>query len=141
MKKCPFCEIVTNYPEQILIENKNVYVILSNPRLMSGHFLVIPKRHVEKISELSVDERNDLFDMTIKMQEKVLKEIAPGCDICEHYRPFIPDNAYKISHLHMHIRPRFLDDELYLKVQKFENQVFQKVDEGEFEKYKSILAE
>jgi diadenosine tetraphosphate (Ap4A) HIT family hydrolase len=139
--KCPFCEIVKDKKEYILAENKSVYVTLSNPRLMPGHLLVIPKRHVEKICELTKDEREDFFDMTIKIQEKVLKEIAPGCDICEHYRPFIPDNAYKISHLHMHIRPRFLDDELYLKVQKFENQVFKKIGEIDFEKYKSILAE
>jgi histidine triad (HIT) family protein len=138
--KCPFCEIVTDKKEHILTENKNVFVTLSNPRLMPSHLLVIPKRHVEKISELTKEERNDFFDMTIKMQEKVLESIAPGCDICEHYRPFIPDNTYKVSHLHMHIRPRFLDDELYLKVQKFENQVFQKVDEKEFKKYKNILA-
>lgn len=137
--KCPFCEIVESHPEQILVENKNAYVTLSNPRLMPGHLLVIPKRHVEKISELTKDEREDFFDMTVKMQEKVLKEIAPGCDICEHYRPFIPDNAYKISHLHMHIRPRFLDDELYLKVQKHESIIFNKVDEKEFEKYKKLL--
>ena len=137
--KCPFCEIIEKHPEHIILENKNVFVTLSNPRLMLGHLLVIPKKHVEKISELNKEERDDFFDITIKMQEKVLKIIAPGCDISEHYRPFIPDNTLKVSHLHMHVRPRFLNDELYLQVQKYESKIFKKVEEDEFEKYKKIF--
>src|SRR6185295_18637251 len=112
---CQFCEIINGKTGRILKEGKHVFVVLSNPKLMDGHFLVIPKRHVEKISELNTEERQEFFDETVNLQEKVLEKIAPGCDISEHYRPFIPNNKFKVTHLHMHIRPRFLDDELYMK--------------------------
>jgi diadenosine tetraphosphate (Ap4A) HIT family hydrolase len=68
-----------------------------------------------------------------------LKKIAPGCDICEHFRPFIPDNALKVSHLHIHLRPRSLDDELYEKVQIREKEIFQEPSPEEFKKYKKLF--
>jgi len=46
---CVFCDI--NKEKTRLIKNgKNVFIIFSNPRLMEGHLLVVPKRHVAKIS-------------------------------------------------------------------------------------------
>src|SRR5690242_5427166 len=98
---CPFCELISKKSERVLLETKNSFVVLSNPKLMQGHLLVIPKRHVERLAELTRDELQDIISLTIKIQELILKEIAPGCDICEHFRPFIPDNSFKVSHLHI----------------------------------------
>jgi diadenosine tetraphosphate (Ap4A) HIT family hydrolase len=54
---CPFCEITTEKTERVIRETESTFAVLSNPQLMSGHLLVIPKRHVEKLSELSKEER------------------------------------------------------------------------------------
>ncbi len=136
---CPFCDDISKKADRIIKETEHTVTLLSNPKLMDGHLLVIPKRHIEKPSELTIQERIDLFNEVINIQEKVLEKIAPGCDISEHYRPFIPDNKFKVTHLHFHIRPRFLDDELYTKVQIDEKDVFKDLDSGEWEKYKLIL--
>jgi diadenosine tetraphosphate (Ap4A) HIT family hydrolase len=136
---CPFCRIYTEKKEQILFDSKYSFVILSDPKLMDGHLLVIPKRHVEKLSLLNAVERLDIIELTIKTQEKVLERLADGCDISQHYRPFIPNSKYKVEHLHIHIRPRKLDDELYLKVQIGEKDVFKKTNDEEINKYKNIL--
>ena len=138
---CRFCDIVNGTGDNILRQTEHSFAILSDPRLMPGHMLVIPKRHVERLGELSKEERDDLIDETIKLQEKILKAVAPGCDICEHFRPFIPDNSLKVSHLHIHLRPRALDDGLYEKVQIYEKALFREPDNGEFEKYKKLLAD
>ena len=106
---------------------------------MPGHFLIIPKRHVERLSELTKEERQDLLEEVTYLQEKIIAKLAPGCDVCQHYRPFIPDNKLKVSHLHFHLRPRKLDDELYLKVQIHEKEMFKSVEEGEVEKYRVIF--
>ena len=53
---CPFCNI-NSEKTRILEDKKFVRVIFSNPRLMPGHLLIIPKRHVEKISELNKEEQ------------------------------------------------------------------------------------
>lgn len=137
---CNFCKITTENTEKIIWETKSTITVLSNPQLMSGHLLVIPKRHVEKLSDLSKEEREEIITETIFAQEKILETIAPGCDVSQHFRPFIPDNAFKVSHLHIHIRPRFLDDELYMKVQKYENEVFHAPSEEDFKKYKELFS-
>lgn len=137
---CPFCNTLVNDRDRIIKETEFSFIILSDPKLMEGHLLVIPKRHVSKPAELDKDELADWFNQTVLLQEKVLEKISPGCDISEHYRPFIPDNGLKVSHLHFHVRPRFLDDELFSKVQIFENKIFSKPSNEELVKYKEILS-
>jgi len=137
---CPFCDIIENQKEKFIREGKNTIVILSDPKLMDGHMLVIPKRHVEKISELNIEERNELFDQVVKLQEEILEKIATGCDITQHFRPFINQNSLKVDHLHVHIRPREFEDDLYKKVQIHEREVFSKLDGGYLEKYKKLFS-
>jgi histidine triad (HIT) family protein len=135
---CRFCDITTQ-AGQIIREGEHTIVFLSKPRLMPGHLLVIPKRHAEKLSDLTKEERAELFNEAAQLQEKVLEMIAPGCDVSQHFRPFIPDSRFKQAHLHVHIRPRALEDELYEKSQKFENDIFMDPSEEELEKYKNLF--
>lgn len=137
---CPFCTINPERNVQVH-DGKHVSVVFSNPRLMPGHLLVIPKRHVEKISELNHEERSELFDTTIAFQEKVLSRIAKGCDIRQHYRPFQKQEDIKVNHLHVHLLPRELFDELYEKSQKFETEIFKRPDEKEMTEITKILSE
>ncbi|MBI2121009.1 MAG: HIT family protein [Parcubacteria group bacterium] len=137
---CPFCDILAKNTERIIRESKNTFTVLSNPRLVSGHLLVIPKRHVEKFSELSAEERSELFNETIKLEEIILEKFASGCDMSQHYRPFIQQNRLKINHLHIHLRPREFEDELYQKVMKYERDVFIDLSQEEFEKCKKVFA-
>jgi len=55
---CVFCEI-NKEKTRIIEEKEYTLVILSNPRLTEGHLLIIPKRHVEKISELNKEEKKN----------------------------------------------------------------------------------
>lgn len=135
---CPFCQIVAEKSKRILRESPATITVLSDPRLMPGHLLVIPKRHVQKLSELADGERAELMNETILAEERLLTKF-PGCDISQHFRPFIPDNGLKVSHLHIHVRPRSLDDELYLKVQKFEHDVFAAASDAEEDEYRELL--
>lgn len=138
MMNCPFCRYL-NEGTIVVHETTNTFTVLSNPSLMEGHLLVIPKKHVEKFNELEPTIRQELLDEAIRLQEIILKKLAGGCDITQHYRPFIPPNKYKVNHLHIHVRPRTLDDELYLKVQKYESEVFKDLNEEELKKYKEIF--
>lgn len=137
---CPFCDILTKNTERIIRESKHAFVVLSNPRLVPGHLLVIPKRHVEKFSELPEEERAELFSEAIKLEEIILEKFASGCDMSQHFRPFIKQDRLKINHLHIHLRPREFKDELYQKVMKYEADVFTDLMQDEFEKYKNIFS-
>jgi len=135
---CPFCQL-DKEKTRILFEGKHCKVILSNPRLMQAHLLVIPIKHVEKLSELTKEELQELMDTVILFQEKILKNLAPGCDIKHNYRPFQQQDKFKVHHLHIHLQPRFLEDELYYKSQIFEKQVFQDLTTEEMIKIQKII--
>jgi len=137
---CSFCNI-NSEKTRILKEKKFVRVIFSNPRLMPGHLLIIPKRHVEKISELNKEEQKELFETIIEFQEKILNKIASGCDIRINYRPFQKQDNLKVNHLHVHLHPRELFDELYEKCQIFEKDVFQNLSPEELDKLFKILSD
>jgi diadenosine tetraphosphate (Ap4A) HIT family hydrolase len=127
---CPFCQIQQD-KTTILNNGNHVRVILSNPRLMKGHLLITPKRHVEKLSELNQEEITELINKTIEFQEKILNTFAKGCDIRQNYRPFQKQNNLKVNHLHIHLQPRELEDELYKKCQITEGKIFTVLTEDE----------
>jgi 8-oxo-dGTP diphosphatase len=134
---CPFCSPDVN--KRLVAERKSVNVILSDPRLMPGHLLVVPKRHVERLAELHDDERDELFRTVIEFQERILKDVAAGCDIRQHYRPFQEQDRLKVNHLHIHLQPRELYDELYEKCQISEKRIFKDLPTEELDRMRKLL--
>jgi len=137
---CPYCRIDLK-KTRILKEGEYIRVIFSNPRMMPGHLLVIPKRHVERISELNKDEQKELFDAIIHFQDNILLKLASGCDIRQNYRPFQKQDGLKVNHLHFHLQPRELFDELYKKCQVFEKDVFKDSSKEELDKMEKMFSE
>lgn len=81
------------------------------------------------------------MNTVIKFEEKILDNIAPGCDIGQHYRPFIAQNASKVNHLHVHLQPRWNEDELYEKAQIHHNEIFTELKDRERKKMMKVLGE
>ena len=136
-EECPFCEI-NKERNRIIDETENCLTILSNPALVKAHCLVVPKRHVEKISELSEKEKKDLFNEIEKFQELLLKKFS-GCDINQNYRPFIPQGRLKVNHLHFHLIPREFKDEIYEKYGKFQDNLFKDLNKEELNKVNNFI--
>jgi len=127
---CPFCTI--DEQKTSIVENKDtVYVALSNPRLVRGHLLVIPRRHVERLAELTKEEHTALWDTVVEYQERLLSSLATGCDVRQNYRPFQRQGRIKVDHLHVHLIPREFKDQIYQVTQIYETRVFKDLDEEE----------
>lgn len=137
---CPFC-VIDEIKTRIIKEGKYYFVALSNPRLVPGHLLVIPKRHIEKASQLTKKEREEIFNILIALEEDILARYSSGCDIRTNFRPFIKQNWVKVDHLHFHLQPREFEDELYQKVQKYEKDLWQELSEEEKEKFTELLSD
>ncbi len=121
-ENCRFCNIER---DRIVRETENTITLLSNPYLMQGHSLVIPKLHVERLSKLPKNIRYELIDETMNVQELLMQRLdMSGCDIRQNYRPFMPEDRLKVSHLHFHVIPRYFGDELYEKSMIHEKKVF-----------------
>jgi histidine triad (HIT) family protein len=126
MINCRFCK---REGEHILHETENTISILSNPYLVKGHTLVMPKEHYEKLLELPKSILNELIDEVVYIEELLGERLnSPGCDIRQNYRPFLEDSKLKVSRLHFHVLPRFLEDELYLKSMISEKEIFRNLN-------------
>jgi diadenosine tetraphosphate (Ap4A) HIT family hydrolase len=135
MQDCPFC----NPKDRVLKENELAQVILSNPRKVPGHFLVIPKRHVEKPWELTAEELQRVFELVFFVEQKILGKLGEGVDIRQNYRPFLQQGKLKVDHVHFHVYPRSEDDYLYQVSEKFEADLFADLDDLEKKEVSKLL--
>ena len=137
MKNCPFC----NPTQRVIRENQLASVILSNPRKVPGHFLVIPRRHVEKPWELTKEEITAIFDLIFLIQKRISEKLAEGCDVRQNYRPFLKQSKLKIDHIHYHVIPRNFEDPIYAKVEKHETDLFEDLSDSEHDQIAGVFTE
>lgn len=109
---CVFCKIISGeYSSSKIYEDDKVLAILDLSQATYGHTLAMPKAHYENIFDLDIEVASHLF--------KVVKQIS------NHYQTVIPNlkginllnnNGQKagqtVMHYHMHIIPRYEDDDL-----------------------------
>ncbi|MGF7229393.1 MAG: HIT family protein [Candidatus Saccharibacteria bacterium] len=137
-ENCPFCAIETQ-AERILWSDELTVTFLSNPRLIEGHTLVVPRRHVEKPWDLTSPELQSIFTNLWKVEQKLITGgVGAGCDIRQNYRPFMPQGRVKVDHVHFHALPRKLNDTLYETSMRFE--VFEDMSPAEREWMEKLLA-
>lgn len=132
---CPFCIL----RQPVIKENEFAYALLSHPRKVEGHALVIPKRHVEKPWELSDEEVLSIFDLIRMVQKKIIGTLGSGCDVRQHHRPFLQESRYKVNHVHYHVMPRNFEDALFQTGDSNEHSLFVDLLPEEFERVRKIL--
>ena len=116
--------------------NKTI-VILNLYPYNNGHLLIIPKRHVGDILELTDEEMTELFQMTQKMI-RVLRSYNPqgfnvGANIGRAAGAGIP------GHFHIHVVPRWVGDTNFMPVIG-DVRVISESLEGTYKKLKEALA-
>ena len=67
---------------------------------IKGFFIVSPKRHIEKLSELTNEERNEMFDLVNKTVN-----ILRNNNICDRFDYIFEEKENR--HLHVWILPRY----------------------------------
>ena len=136
-KDCPFCNIDAR--RNFIIEENNIsYVTFSNPRKIKGQLLVIPKRHVEEIEKLTDGEWKSLIDLIVKYHKKIIDKISEGCDIRQHFMPYVKQGRLKVDHVHFHLMPRNFNDEFFEKT-KMESELFEDLDKSEVDEVRKLL--
>lgn len=106
---CPFCvQMAETADEKNLILGRSVHSILALNfyPCFDGHMLVIPRRHVGTLSELSLEERADLMALTVVATEVLTTVLHAegtnvGINMGRAAGASIPD------HLHVQIVPRW----------------------------------
>jgi len=116
---CPFCKAFEAKRDTIrnlvVHRGKTCIVILNKYPYNSGHAMVVPKRHLADLCELTAEENNEMFSLVRKTVKILADIIHPhsfniGMNLGESSGAGIPE------HLHMHIVPRWNGDTSFMMV-------------------------
>ena len=102
---CPFCTLA---PQRVLISSPFGIVFRDAFPVSPGHTLVIPRRHVRSFFDLNRDEIESLLALLDGAKKATDVELTP-----DGYNIGINDGpaaGQTVSHLHIHLIPRYLGD-------------------------------
>jgi histidine triad (HIT) family protein len=104
---CIFCRIIKKeIPAKIIAETENSLAFMDAFPLTKGHSLVIPKKHYEKIQDISQKENADLFETVRKVIAKVDK-LSDATLVAVHNGK---KSGQEVPHVHVHLIPRSPED-------------------------------
>ena len=107
--KCPFCGIITKETNSsIVFEDKISTAFLDHRPLFPGHCLLVPKSHVETLSDLPTELVGPFFknvQLVTRAVELALE--AEGSFVAMNNRV-----SQSVPHLHVHVVPRRKKDGL-----------------------------
>lgn len=109
MADCIFCKIVRGeLPSYKVYEDEKTVAFLDIHPINPGHTLVIPKNHTGNIFEISSEEWANVTEVTRKLAGAIEAAVgAKGINLMMNNR----EHAGQIvDHAHVHIIPRFTDD-------------------------------
>jgi histidine triad (HIT) family protein len=107
LASCPFCQLAATPAAHELYRDEALFVVLDRDSLAFGHCMIIPKRHVTKVYELSNDECAALFALAAKfarileakLQVKAVGLMAFGSGLPHAHLHLVPhDNPRVLTH-------------------------------------------
>jgi histidine triad (HIT) family protein len=113
-KECPFCNISKHKSDYtVVLEDKDILVIMDLYPATPGHLLILPKMHIETIYEMSPDLGAHIMATALLMAKTVKEKLSPdGLNL-------IQANAsaagQTVPHFHPHIVPRYKNDPVLLQ--------------------------
>jgi ATP adenylyltransferase len=116
--QCPFCKALEDADHEdifLVHRGKKTFVILNNYPYTTGHLLILPLVHQERLSELDQSTRAELMEMITHALDVLDTVYQPdgfniGLNLGGAAGAGIP------SHLHWHVVPRWSGDTSYMTV-------------------------
>lgn len=110
---CVFCRIIaSNAPDEtrnVVFENELSVAMLNAFPYASGHLLMMPRRHVSELANLTAEESDDLWRVTMSGARAIesaygAEGLNIGANLGRAAGAGIP------RHLHLHALPRWIGD-------------------------------
>ena len=109
MIDCVFCEIVKgSTPSHILYTDEAYIAILDKYPIAFGHTLVMPKKHCERVNDLSIREFGALYARVYALNRIIISRMNASASHIS-INDGVAANQL-IPHVHVHIIPRSLND-------------------------------
>ncbi|MGL5751749.1 MAG: HIT family protein [Paraclostridium sp.] len=116
--ECVFCKIIERKePAHIVYEDEGICCFLDIDPINEGHVLIVPKKHC-----CNVDEVEDETLLNIMKLSKVITKSMKEIYNCDGYTMMQNGGVFAdFGHYHMHVFPRYIDDEFGWKCRELEN--------------------
>lgn len=98
---CPFCAIE---PDRTLLISENVVALPDAYPLADGHTLVVPRKHVSSIYELSPTVQSELWELVGKVRSLLMEQF--GVDSLNIGLNDGLAAGQTMAHAHIHVIPR-----------------------------------
>lgn len=116
---CPFCKLVRGEEDEI---NKKSFIVYQDETTLAyvapkwwinnpGNVLVVPKKHIENLYDMPDELLGDVYKI-VKKIAIAIKTAYPS-DATSTRQHNEPDGNQDVWHFHVHVFPRYKDDELY----------------------------
>ena len=121
MKNCKFCELENNIFNTKLFESKYFFAVPTLGALVPNYILIITKRHINAMSELSLKEFDDYKEFLDYLINIFKTKFNSYPIIFEHGCPDIEKiGVNSVSHSHTHLLNfKFKDNEKLIEELKF----------------------
>ena len=114
---CPFCRVPTLDDAEGLIvaRGTTAYVVMNLYPYNSGHILICTYRHVADLTDLTDEERNEIFELTAHAM-KVLRKVEEPKGFNLGMNQGAISGAGIAEHIHQHVVPRWSGDANFMPV-------------------------
>jgi ATP adenylyltransferase len=114
---CVFCVAQESAEAGALIvhDGRAAYVILNLFPYNAGHLMVVPRRHVARLADLTQDELVEMAELT-RAAEQALTEVYRPQGINVGMNLGRPAGAGVADHLHTHLVPRWTGDTNFMTI-------------------------
>ncbi len=102
---CPFCALA---PERIVHHTEHLYAIRDAFPVTPGHTLLIPRRHIVSLIDVTVVEWVELGQLLVEARAALRSEFQP-----DGFNIGVSEGAaagQTVNHLHVHVIPRYCGD-------------------------------
>jgi len=104
---CSFCEIISgNLPARMVKETEETMAFLDIDPIQKGHVLVIPKRHVHDLTDMTDIEMGQVMSLCQEVMLSLRRAYNPdSITILQNN-----GECMAFPHVHFHVVPRFSGD-------------------------------
>lgn len=115
--ECPFCRIPSLSDEDGLIvaRGTTAYVVMNLYPYNAGHLLICAYRHVPDLTDLTTEERNEIYSLTAHAM-KVLRKVSGPAGFNLGMNQGAISGAGVAEHIHQHVVPRWGGDANFMPI-------------------------
>ena len=105
----------TDHKNLIIARENTCFIILNRYPYNSGHMMIAPYRHIADIELLTIEERHEMMDLTVKSKRVLTATLQPEAFNVGFNLGAVAGAGLE-DHIHMHIVPRWNGDTNFMPV-------------------------